>query len=85
MLEDKNIPLVELDIAHFYSITLECGRTVVSWKNSVNDLIALVKVALEASISLREAIEKDWQVHLVETLGEALELDEGSISFLERP
>ena len=68
VLNDQHIPLVNLDICDLHPVALNCRWAIIFGKNSINDLIAGIEVALEAAISFCKAIEKHRQIHWVEVL-----------------
>lgn len=57
VLNHQQVPLIDLDICDFHSIALHRGWAVISWQDSVYDLIAGIKIAFKPSIPFRKAIE----------------------------
>jgi hypothetical protein len=68
VLNDQHIPLVHLDVSYLHSVALHSRWTIIFGQNSVNDLIAGIEVALEATISFSKTIEKYRQIHRIKVL-----------------
>ena len=68
VLNDQHIPLVYLDVSYLHSVALHSRWTIIFGQNSVNDLIARIKVALEAPISFSKTIKEYRQIHRIKVL-----------------
>jgi|TARA_B110001450_G_C17242562_1_gene328058 hypothetical protein len=68
VLNDEHIPLVNLDISYLHSVALHRRWAIIFGQHSVNDLVAGIEVALEATISFSKTIEKYWQIHMIKVL-----------------